>query len=83
PLLTAAKARIIGSSEPLLQAVDRVVRAARGRTAILLEGETGVGKELFAQLAHTVGSTTGHEPFVALNCGAISKDLLGGELFGH
>ncbi|MGQ4828077.1 sigma 54-interacting transcriptional regulator, partial [Enterococcus faecalis] len=63
PLLTAAKARIIGSSEPLLQAVDRVVRAARGRTAILLEGETGVGKELFAQLAHTVGSTTGHEPF--------------------
>lgn len=83
PLVAAAKARIIGTSEPLLQAVDRIVRAARGRTAILLEGETGVGKELFARLAHAVGATTGNEPFVALNCGAISKELLGGELFGH
>lgn len=83
PLVAAAKARIIGFSEPLLQAVERVVRAARGRTAILLEGETGVGKELFARLAHAVGATTGNEPFVALNCGAVSKDLLGGELFGH
>ena len=83
PTIAAARARIVGASEALQQAVDRVIRASRGKTAILLEGETGVGKELFAQLAHAVGQTTGKEPFVALNCGAIARDLLGGELFGH
>lgn len=81
--LASAKEAIVGCSEALLQAVEKVERAALGRTAILLEGETGVGKELFARLVHAAGQKTGKEPFVAFNCGAVSKELLGGELFGH
>ncbi len=81
--LLSAKEAIVGCSEALMQAVEKVERAALGRTAILLEGETGVGKELFARLVHAVSQKTGKEPFVAFNCGAVSKELLGGELFGH
>ncbi|QOZ44692.1 sigma-54-dependent Fis family transcriptional regulator [Bradyrhizobium sp. CCBAU 53340] len=81
--LTFAKEAIVGCSEALAQAVEKVERAALGRTAVLLEGETGVGKELFARLVHAGGQKTGKEPFVAFNCGAVSKELLGGELFGH
>lgn len=78
-----ARTAIVGCSEVLLQAVERAERAAFGKTAILLEGETGVGKELFARLIHAVSQKSGKEPFVAFNCGAVSKELLGGELFGH
>ncbi|ULK97217.1 sigma 54-interacting transcriptional regulator [Bradyrhizobium sp. I71] len=81
--LMSAKDAIVGCSEALMQAVEKVERAALGRTAILLEGETGVGKELFARLVHAASQKTGKEPFVAFNCGAVSKELLGGELFGH
>lgn len=81
--LMSAKEAIVGCSDGLLQTVEKVERAALGRTAILLEGETGVGKELFARLVHAASLKTGKEPFVAFNCGAVSKDLLGGELFGH
>ena len=76
-------AEIVGRSPVLLETIDRAERAARGRTSILLEGETGVGKELFARLIHEVSFPSGTEPFVAFNCGAISKELIGGELFGH
>ncbi|MFT0858670.1 sigma-54-dependent Fis family transcriptional regulator [Ancylobacter sp. G4_0304] len=81
--LTAARDAIIGESAVLIEAVERAERAAQGRSAILLEGETGVGKELFAKLIHAAGLHTGKEPFVTFNCGAVSKELLGGELFGH
>jgi sigma-54 dependent transcriptional regulator, acetoin dehydrogenase operon transcriptional activator AcoR len=81
--LRSAKEAIVGTSEALLEAVEKIERAALGRTAILLEGETGVGKELFARLVHAASQKTGKEPFVAFNCGAVSKELLGGELFGH
>jgi transcriptional regulator of acetoin/glycerol metabolism len=81
--LVSAKEAIVGCSEALLQVVEKIERAALGRTAILLEGETGVGKELFARLVHAASQKTGKEPFVAFNCGAVSKELLGGELFGH
>ena len=81
--IQAVKAAIIGDSEELLEAIDRTERAAHGKTSILLEGETGVGKELFAKLVHAVSQETGKEPFVAFNCGAVSKELLGSELFGH
>ncbi|WP_409977622.1 MULTISPECIES: sigma-54-dependent Fis family transcriptional regulator [unclassified Bradyrhizobium] len=81
--MMAARTAIVGRSEALLQAVDRTERAALGKTPILFEGETGVGKELFARLVHAVGAKSGKEPFVALNCGAVSRELLGGELFGH
>ncbi|WP_428031721.1 sigma-54-dependent Fis family transcriptional regulator [Ancylobacter sp.] len=81
--LKAAREAIIGESSVLIEAIERTERAAQGRSAILLEGETGVGKELFTRLIHAAGLTTGKEPFVTFNCGAISKELLGGELFGH
>ncbi|WP_246518650.1 sigma-54-dependent Fis family transcriptional regulator [Ancylobacter lacus] len=80
---TAARKAIIGESAVLLEAVERAERAAQGRSTILLEGETGVGKELFAKLIHAAGLHTGKEPFVTFNCGAVSRELLGGELFGH
>jgi transcriptional regulator of acetoin/glycerol metabolism len=81
--LMSAKDAIVGCSEALLDVVQKIERAALGRTAILLEGETGVGKELFVRLIHSAGQKTGKEPFIAFNCGAVSKELLGGELFGH
>jgi transcriptional regulator of acetoin/glycerol metabolism len=84
--LRDAAAAIIGRSPALLSAVDVASRVAQSEqvTSLLIEGETGVGKELFARLVH-VGSqgSASSAPFVALNCGAITKDLFGSELFGH
>jgi len=74
---------ILGDSERLQIAIAKAKRAAKGRTSVLVEGETGVGKELFAQLIHATGSADPKAPFIAFNCGAVSKDLLGAELFGH
>lgn len=74
---------ILGDSERLQIAISQAKRAAMGRTSVLVAGETGVGKELFAHLIHATGSTSSKAPFVAFNCGAVSKDLLGAELFGH
>jgi transcriptional regulator of acetoin/glycerol metabolism len=76
---------IVGESEPLLEAIDVAlsVAAAPTSTALLIEGETGVGKELFARLVHDNGATTAKAPFIALNCGAVTRELFGSELFGH
>lgn len=74
---------ILGQSEKVRQAVELVRRVANGRGSVLIEGETGVGKELFGRLFHSHAATTGEDPFVTVNCGAITKDLFGGELFGH
>jgi transcriptional regulator of acetoin/glycerol metabolism len=77
-----AFSRIIGNSRALRAAVDKAVQLAPSRVPVLLLGETGVGKELFAQGIHQA-SNCADGPFVALNCGGLSRDLLASELFGY
>lgn len=73
---------IIGRNPKLLEAVQTARLAADKRSNILLQGESGTGKELFAQAIHNA-STRRNGPFIALNCGAIPRELLGSELFGY
>jgi len=69
--------------DPALQAVvAQARRLARSHAPILLTGETGVGKEVFAQNIH-LASPVDRGPFVALNCGGLSRELLASELFGY
>lgn len=71
-----------GSSPELQHAIDKATQLAKSRVPILLLGETGVGKEVFAQGIHAL-SKNSDGPFVALNCGGLSRELLASELFGH
>jgi DNA-binding NtrC family response regulator len=73
---------IAGESPLILRAIATVARAARSNASLVLTGETGSGKELFARLAHRL-SARAREPFVAVNCAAIPQPLLEAELFGH
>ncbi|WP_195499623.1 sigma-54-dependent transcriptional regulator [Alistipes timonensis] len=74
--------RIIGRSESLHRAVELARKVAVTDTSVLLTGETGTGKEVFAQAIHHA-SPRAKEAFVAVNCSAFSKELLESELFGH
>jgi transcriptional regulator of acetoin/glycerol metabolism len=74
-------AQVLAQSAPMLAAVNRGRQLACRRVPVLIEGETGVGKELFARAIH--GEERGGGAFVAYNCGAASKELIGSELFGH
>lgn len=71
-----------GSSPELQQAIDKATQLAKSRVPVLLLGETGVGKEVFAQGIHALSKNC-DGPFVALNCGGLSRELLASELFGH
>ncbi len=75
----------MGESPAIRQAVDLACRVADSSevTSLLIEGETGVGKELFARLVHQGCRRSASAPFVAVNCGAITHELFGSELFGH
>ena len=73
---------IIGSSKPILAAKELARKVAYTNTTVLLTGETGTGKEVFAQAIHN-GSKRASKSFLALNCSAFSKDLLESEIFGH
>lgn len=77
-----AAALIVGESPALREAVEIAIRVARSPDvpSLLIEGETGVGKELFARLA---GSARPADRYVAVNCGGITRELIGSELFGH
>lgn len=71
---------IIGSSTAMQAAIEKCRRAAKFKRPVLLYGETGTGKELFAQSIHNVSVPT--EPFLAINCAAIPETLLESTLFG-
>lgn len=74
--------KIIGTSKPILKAIELAKKVAPKDTTVLLTGETGTGKEVFAQAIHQ-GSSRATQNFVAINCSAFSKELLENELFGH
>ncbi len=74
---------LVGESKALREAVELARRvSARGGSNVLLVGETGTGKEVFARAIHA-SSPRGDAPFVAVNCAAIPAQLLESELFGH
>ena len=73
---------IIGESPPIREAIRVAMLTASGDSNVLLQGESGTGKELFAQAIHH-GSARRGGPYVALNCGAIPRELVGSELFGY
>jgi DNA-binding NtrC family response regulator len=74
--------RIIGTSAAITNAIKLAQRVAVTDTTVLLLGETGTGKEVFAEAIHQA-STRNNKPFVAINCSAFNKELLESELFGH
>ncbi|MGH7860427.1 MAG: sigma-54-dependent transcriptional regulator, partial [Candidatus Binatia bacterium] len=73
---------IVGESDAITRLQTAVVRAAGSNATILIEGETGTGKELVAQAIHAA-STRAKGPFVAVNCAEIAETLFESELFGH
>ena len=73
---------VIGSSPQMNAVIDRLKRIAPTDASVLIQGETGTGKELVAQAIHQ-NSPRKNKPFVALNCAALSENILESELFGH
>jgi two-component system NtrC family response regulator len=74
--------KIVGHSKSLLRVLDQAARVSQRETTVLIQGETGTGKELIARAIHH-NSRRRNRPFVAINCGAIPADLVESELFGH
>lgn len=74
--------KIIGASKALQSSIELARKVAPTDTTVLLTGETGTGKELFAQAIHQASTRSCHN-FVAINCAAFSSELLENELFGH
>lgn len=73
---------ITGKSKAIQQAIDLAKKVAVPDISVLLSGETGTGKEIFAQAIH-MASSRNNKPYVAVNCAAFNKELLESELFGH
>ncbi|SDO36586.1 sigma-54 interaction domain-containing protein [Desulforhopalus singaporensis] len=73
---------LIGKSDAIQVAYDRIVKAAGTLVPVIIHGESGTGKELAARTIHQLSERKDH-PFVAVNCGAISENLLESEFFGH
>jgi PAS domain S-box-containing protein len=73
---------LIGKSSAFQLVIEQAKMAAETNSSVLLLGESGVGKELFAQAIHNASDRKG-ETFITINCGAIPKDLISSELFGY
>src|SRR6185369_14008829 len=74
--------QIIGESAVLLHEIQKIPQMARCDGTVLISGETGTGKEVFARSVHYLSPRAG-QPFIAVNCGAIPLELVENELFGH
>jgi two-component system NtrC family response regulator len=72
--------RIIASSKPMRKVIEQACMVAKRPTTVLILGKSGTGKEVVARGIH---AESGREPFVAVNCGALTETLLESELFGH
>jgi DNA-binding NtrC family response regulator len=72
---------IVGEHECMHALYDQIEKVGRTNTPVLIVGETGTGKELVAESIHRASNRSGE--FVAVNCGSLSRDLAGSELFGH
>ena len=73
---------IIGNSPALVYALDVAIQVANTDLSVLINGESGVGKEVFSHIIHSL-SARKHNPFIAVNCGAIPEGTIDSELFGH
>ncbi len=74
--------KIIGSSKAMMYALQKARQVAATHATVLLQGETGVGKELFADFIHA-NSSRNDQPFIKVNCGSLPPELIEDELFGH
>src|ERR1700738_1016691 len=74
--------QLIGNSPALEAVLEQVERVSPTDSTVLIQGETGTGKELIARAIHNISSRCGRS-FVRMNCAAIPLDLLESELFGH
>ncbi|NOY71661.1 MAG: sigma-54 factor interaction domain-containing protein, partial [Gammaproteobacteria bacterium] len=77
-----AKLNLIGSSPVFRKTLTLINNASSCDAPVLLEGETGTGKDMTARAIHYLGARRDH-PFIPLNCGAIPDNLIENELFGH
>jgi two-component system, NtrC family, response regulator GlrR len=73
---------LFGRSQPMKRLFGMLTRIESSLSPVLVQGESGTGKEMVARAIHERSSLAG-KPFVALNCGALPRDLIGSELFGH
>lgn len=73
---------IIGESRQIIELIERAQKVADSLTSVLITGETGTGKELFARLLHEE-SCRKHRPYVSVNCSSIPASMVESELFGH
>ncbi|HZQ63260.1 MAG TPA: sigma-54 dependent transcriptional regulator [Casimicrobiaceae bacterium] len=74
--------KLVGTSPPMQKLYDEIARVAPTGATVLIMGESGTGKELVAETIHML-SRRHHRPFLAVNCGAVSPNLIESELFGH
>jgi DNA-binding NtrC family response regulator len=72
---------IVGASEPMLELVEQFKQVGPSDVSVIITGESGTGKELVAQAVHRESRCSG--PFVAVNCGGLTSELVASELFGH